>query len=182
LLVPGLRDHVADHWQTLFAKERPGSLTVPPLQRDRLSCAARIEALDQAIRAIRTPIILVAHSAGVLMVAHWARKHDRPITAALLVTPPDIDEPLPAGYPTPGELSAGGWLPVPRQPLPFPSTVCSSSNDPLGKEDRITGLARDWGSRLVDLGEVGHLNPAAGYGPWPMAHQLVEELDRGSGG
>jgi hypothetical protein len=30
-------------------------------------------------------------------------------------------------------------------------------------------MAKDWGSRLVDLGEIGHLNPAAGFGAWPMA-------------
>ena len=37
-------------------------------------------------------------------------------------------------------------------------------------------LARSWGSRLVDLGEVGHLNPASGYGEWPRAEALIAEL------
>jgi uncharacterized protein len=41
------------------------------------------------------------------------------------------------------------------------------------------GLARDWGSRLVDLGEVGHLNPASGFGEWPMAESLIAELEAG---
>ena len=31
LFVPGLRDHVAEHWQTLLAAEIPGSVTVEPL-------------------------------------------------------------------------------------------------------------------------------------------------------
>ncbi len=43
LFVPGLRDHVADHWQTLLAAELPGSRTVAPLEHDKLSCAARVE-------------------------------------------------------------------------------------------------------------------------------------------
>jgi hypothetical protein len=30
LFVPGLRDHVVDHWQTLLAVEIPGSITVEP--------------------------------------------------------------------------------------------------------------------------------------------------------
>jgi uncharacterized protein len=37
-------------------------------------------------------------------------------------------------------------------------------------------LARCWGSRLVELGEVGHLNPASGYGEWPRAEELIREL------
>ena len=73
-------------------------------------------------------------------------------------------------------LQAGGWLPVPRNRLPFPSIVAASRNDPLGRIDRVTELARDWGSRVVDLGEVGHLNPASGFGEWPRAEELIREL------
>ncbi|GAB92045.1 alpha/beta hydrolase, partial [Gordonia rhizosphera] len=52
----------------------------------------------------------------------------------------------------------------------------ASRNDELGRFRRISGMAEGWGSRLVDLGEVGHLNPAVGYGPWPRAEELVDEL------
>ena len=73
LIVPGLREHVPEHWQTLLAAKLPRVHTVPPLEQDKLSCAARVEALDRALRAIDGPVILVAHSAGVMMVAHWAQ-------------------------------------------------------------------------------------------------------------
>jgi predicted alpha/beta hydrolase family esterase len=87
---------------------------------------------------------------------------------------------MPAGYPTIGELQAGGWLPVPRNRLPFRSIVAASRNDPLGRFERVAELARDWGSKLVDLGEVGHLNPASGYGEWPGADSLIGELAEAS--
>lgn len=179
LFVPGLRDHVADHWQTLAAAQTPGAATVVPLDDDKLSCAARVEALDRAIAVLDAPPILVAHSAGVLMVAHWAQRRRRPIKGALLATPPDIERPLPAGYPTPEALEAGGWLPAPRTRLPFPSILAASADDPLCSPAAATELAVGWGSRLVQLGAVGHLNPAAGYGPWPMAHELIAWLDAG---
>lgn len=179
LFVPGLRDHVADHWQTLLAAEIEGAHTVPPLEHDKLSCAARVEAIDQAIAALAAPPVLVAHSAGVLMVAHWAQRHRRPIRGALLATPPDLGRPLPAGYPTPEDLLAGGWLPTPRDRLPFPSILAVSANDPLAAPLSTDELALAWGSRLVQLGEVGHLNPLAGFGPWPKAHELIAELDAG---
>jgi len=83
---------------------------------------------------------------------------------------------MPQGYPTLDELRAGGWLPVPRQSLPFPSIVAASRDDPLSRYERVAELAQAWGSRLVDLGEVGHLNPASGYGEWPRAEEFIREL------
>lgn len=176
LFVPGLRDHVADHWQTHMAAEIPGSITVEPLQHDRLSRAARVAALDEAVNAIPGDVILVAHSAGVLMTAFWGLAPTRPIKAALLVTPADVEEPLPPGYPAFDDLKANGWLPIPRQPLPFPSLVVASRNDPLADFDKVASLARDWGADLHDAGDVGHLNPAAGYGPWPEGLSLLQRL------
>ena len=42
--------------------------------------------------------------------------------------------------------------------------------------ERVLELAKDWGSETVDLGAVGHLNPASGYGEWPMAQALIERV------
>lgn len=176
LLVPGLRDHVAEHWQTLLQAELPGCLGVPPMGREDLDCARRVEAIERAAQAVEGPLLLVAHSGGCIMVAHWARRTTRAVHGALLATPPDFESPMPAGYPTIAQLDAGGWLPVPRARLPFRSLVAISRNDPLGRADRVAALAADWGGETVDLGEVGHLNPASGYGPWPMARALVARL------
>jgi len=82
LIIPGLRDHVDAHWQTLLARElemRGRTVrTVPPMGREDLDCARRVEAIDRALAAIAEPPIVVAHSGGVIMFAHWARTHDRP--------------------------------------------------------------------------------------------------------
>jgi predicted alpha/beta hydrolase family esterase len=176
VIVPGLRDHVADHWQTLLAERLDTVRTVPPLERDKFSLAARIAALDDVLTDIDGPVVLVAHSAGVAITVHWAQRSTRPVQGALLATPPDLEEPLPAGYPTLEDLEQGGWEPVPRRRLPFPSVVAASTNDPMARFRRVAGMAESWGSRLVDLGAVGHLNPAAGYGYWPYAEELLREL------
>ncbi len=49
LIVPGLRDHVADHWQTLLARRLPRVRAVPPMGREDLNCAARVEAIERAV-------------------------------------------------------------------------------------------------------------------------------------
>ena len=120
--------------------------------------------------------------AGVLMLAHWvaqqgAARHRHPIRGALLVTPPDLDASWPSHYPSPEAMQAGGWHPLPRMKMPFPSLVVMSQNDPLASPAAVRALALDWGSELVDAGAVGHLNPASGFGPWHQAEALLGRLD-----
>lgn len=180
LIVPGLRDHVPAHWQTHLEHALSATrkvVSVPPLESDKLSCAARVAAIQRAVASIEGPIVVVAHSGGVVMLVHWAQQFHRPVQAALLAAPPDFSTPLPAGYPTLTDLDANGWLPVPSARLPFPSLVAASTNDPLASLDSVTAMARHWGSELVNVGAVGHLNPASGFGPWKQAEALVHRLD-----
>ncbi|MFT0172625.1 RBBP9/YdeN family alpha/beta hydrolase [Paraburkholderia mimosarum] len=176
VIVPGLRDHVEDHWQTILSRKLPNVRVVPPLEHDELSCATRIAALDQTIASVTGPVVLVSHSAGVMITVHWAQHHQREIKGALLAAPPDFESPLPDGYPTVDTLRQNGWLPTPRTRLPFPSIVAASTNDPLARIEVVTQLAAAWGSRLVDIGAVGHLNPASGFGEWLRGVELVSEL------
>jgi uncharacterized protein len=176
VFVPGLRDHVEEHWQTILQKKIPGARSVPPLENDKLSRAARVEALQAALAGIDGPVILVAHSAGVMITVNWAQKYDRPIHGAVLAAPADVESPMPAGYPTVDVLRDNGWCPIPRERLPFPSILAASTNDPLCAFERAAGFARDWDSRFVDVGAVGHINPAAGFGEWAQAEDLIRQL------
>ncbi|MEU0932995.1 alpha/beta hydrolase [Embleya sp. NPDC005971] len=149
----------------------------PALDHDLLDRAARVAALDDVLAQVRGPVLLAAHSAGVLTTVHWARRYRTGerffVQGALPATPPDFGTPLPPGYPTPDALEQHGWTPVPHTRLPFPRIVAASSDDPLASAERVAESARAWGSRLVELGPVGHLNPAAGFGPWPRAQSLL---------
>jgi predicted alpha/beta hydrolase family esterase len=182
LIVPGLRDHVAGHWQTLLATKLAKTRNVrmvPLLGRKHLSCGERVRLLQFELEAIDGPVILVAHSGGAIMLAHWAQWYRRAdIVGALLATPADLETPMPASYPTVETLRAQGWLPIPRTRLPFPSIVAASSNDPLASLARVEQLAHDWGSACRNLGAVGHLNPATGFGEWAEAEALLAQLDR----
>ena len=181
VLVPGLRGHVEDHWQTRLAAAMPEARMVTPLGRTDAGLRARVTLLDQVVEQVAGPVILVAHSAGVLVTVHWAAQYSPTrVVGALLATPPVLAAELPPEYPSIDELRAHGWLPIPREPLPFPSIVAASSNDPLGNPVRLRSLAAAWGSRVHDLGAVGHLNPASGYGEWPQALELIAELRDGA--
>ena len=176
VFVPGLRDHVPDHWQTLLQARVPGAVCVPRLGKENLALGAWVEALDRTIASAGGSVVLIAHSAGVMMVAHWASTHGARVRGALLAAPPDFESGLPAGYPSKEALSQNGWMPAPRELLPFRSIVVASTNDPLASRAAAEGFARAWGSELVNAGAVGHLNPASGFGEWPQAAELVASL------
>jgi predicted alpha/beta hydrolase family esterase len=177
VIIPGLREHVEDHWQTLLAATLTKVRIVPPLEHDKFSCAARVEAIQKVIGEIDGPIIVVAHSAGVVMFVHWAQKYQRPIKGALLATPPDLDKPLPEGYPNKETLQTNDWFPVPRVPLRFSTIVAASESDHLASFLSVAAMATDWHSKLVNIGDVGHLNPASGYGEWAEARKFINILE-----
>ncbi|WP_213012884.1 RBBP9/YdeN family alpha/beta hydrolase [Paractinoplanes toevensis] len=100
----------------------------------------RVAALRVAISADDEPAILVAHSAGCLVVAVWASEHTGPVRAALLVTPPYAE---PGWTPAPPEIFDGFVGTVPRQPLPFRSILVASQNDPMATFEQFGAYAQD---------------------------------------
>lgn len=113
--------------------------------------------------------MLVAHSAGCITTAVWAADHAGPVRAALLVTPPCVD-----GF-TPDDPSDIPWV-TPRGTLPFRAVLVASRTDPYMSFEQFEQLAEDWGAELVDAGDVGHLDTASGFGPWPQGEQLLRAL------
>ncbi len=50
--------------------------------------------------------------------------------------------------------------------LPVPGVMFVSHNDPLIPFKRARFWAECWGAHLIDLGDAGHINSAAGFGEW----------------
>src|SRR5262245_27431802 len=117
LIVPGLRDHVPEHWQALLTSQLPRVRGVVPMGHDNLDCQIRVEAIEEEATRIDDPIILVAHSGGVIAALHWAQQTKRAVRGALFAAPADFERPMPEGYPAIDALERGGWLPVPRSAL-----------------------------------------------------------------
>ena len=72
-----------------------------------------------------------------------------------------------------------------RMPLPWPSMVIASRNDPYAAYDAVAALAADWGADLVDAGEASGLDAASGHGPWPEGLMrlaaFIKEIGKGAG-
>ena len=173
LNVPGLGNSGSLHWQSRWEENYPWFERVELGLWENPDRQIWVERLDRAIRAAGRPVILVAHSLGCLAVSWWAaisgQGYRDPVAGALLVAPADPER---AGVQ--GCISHFG--PVPKTPLPFPSILVASRNDPHASFERSRHFARTWGSHLIDAGEAGHLNADSGLGNWPLGISLVDRL------
>jgi serine hydrolase len=169
LLLPGLYNSGPDHWQSHWETSEPGFQRLVQDDWNTPALDDWIQRLDQAVAAAGSGVVLAAHSASCILVAAWAARPGRTVRGALLVAPSDSEAPSAPAGPT-------GFAPMPRGRLPFPSIVVASSNDPYVTLDRATELARWWGSRLVSVGALGHINSASRLGGWPRGRALLEEL------
>jgi uncharacterized protein len=173
LTVPGLGGSGPSHWQTLWEGSRPNAVRADLGLWDHPHRNAWVTKLDAAIRTARAPVVLVAHSLGCLAVAWWAelagQPYGWPVAGALLVAPPDVD-----AASAPAEIAS--FAPAPTRPLPFPSLLVGSSDDPWCSPERIRSLAASWGSTFVDAGAQGHLNAASGHGWWPEGQELLARV------
>jgi uncharacterized protein len=171
LIVPGLNGSGAGHWQTRWESLDPRILRVVQRDWDHPDCAEWRGSLESAIGAAPGPVVLVAHSLGCALVAHLAsRPSAQRIAAALLVAPADVDSP----ERTPPETRS--FAPMPTTPLPFPSTVVASEDDPYVTLARARIFAASWGATFVDAGRKGHLNADSGLGDWPEGRRQLEAL------
>lgn len=170
IVVPGLGGSGLGHWQSHWLQDRDGAVRVE--QRDWLHPARDewVAALDETVRQAGGSVVLVAHSLGCHTVAHWAEHHDAQIRGALLVAPPDIEYSVPRGAPI------ADFGPSVSSPLPFPAALVASSTDPWAGIGWSRRLAQRWGARFVDVGDAGHINPDAGFGPWPQGERLLDDL------
>lgn len=173
LLLPGIGDSGPAHWQSLWQAAHPAMRRVVQRDWDHPQCDDWCRTLDAAVddtlRRAGMPPLLVAHSLGCLLVAHWAARSRQPVRAAMLVAVPD-----PAGPAFPSQ--ATGFAPLPMQRLSFPSLIVASSDDPYGSLDHARRCAQAWGSRLVEAGAAGHINASSGLGDWPQGLAWCAEL------
>ncbi|GGX76174.1 alpha/beta hydrolase [Streptomyces anandii] len=75
VIVPGLRDHVTDHWQTVLAGRlteagRVVRTVPPPAAGERLRLDAQVAGPAATLAPLDGPVLLVAHSAGVITTVH----------------------------------------------------------------------------------------------------------------
>ncbi|MYZ48080.1 RBBP9/YdeN family alpha/beta hydrolase [Propylenella binzhouense] len=160
LIVPGLGGSGPDHWQSRWERNLSTARRVEQTDWERPDPVEWPAALIAQAKSAERPVVIVAHSLGVLVCVNAARHLRGVVRGAFLVAPPD---PAGAAFPE----AASGFATVSTDPLPFPSFVIASRTDPYCLYETAGDMANAWGSLLLDAGDAGHINTVSGHGPWP---------------
>lgn len=166
LIVPGHGGAEEGHWQRRVEAKLTTANIMPHDDWNYGSLARAIAAMQTAINASDLPVVFLAHSVGCHLVTHavpalLAAGAGPKLRGGYLVVPPSPVSVLQMGGIDP-------LLAVPlRDPLPFPSLLIASSNDPHASLEQSADMALAWGSQMVEAGEAGHINRQSGHGPWP---------------
>ena len=178
LLLPGWHYAAPGHWLNLWQAAHGYQLVAQhdwqrPLRGDWMMQLE--EAVLQSTPAPTPVVTLVANGLGCLLVAAWAAHscHSHRVKAALLVAPLDAErEALRARL--------ASWSPIPWQPLPFPSRLLGSHDDPDCSFTRAQAMADAWGAEFLDCAAPGRPDAGSGAHAWPQGHaQLVQLLGSG---
>mgnify|MGYP003647426056 CR=1 FL=1 len=171
LIVPGLGDSGKEHWQNYWLNKFENSKKVIQKDWDNPILEDWLHGLSSSIDSIEGPIIIVAHSLAVSLVAHWSKKNTtNKIAGALLVAPADVDSPLH----TPEETR--NFSPIPLSKLGYPTILVTSANDPYISIEKAVFLAHQWGSTFINVGLKGHLNSESQLQYWEEGQDLLNSL------
>jgi len=163
LIVPGLGNASPLHWQSRWLEKMSTARRVEQSNWDHPVCSAWTSRLNAEIDTAEKPVILVAHSVGVLTVAHAAKDWaSGKVAGAFLVGPSDWERPeMEQKFP------GHGFAPLPLEKLGCPAVMLASINDPTCSLDTAERWAKAWSVRFAVAGEVGHFDESDGFGPWP---------------
>lgn len=169
-MVPGLTGSGPGHWQSLWQERHPAYARVEQRDWDRPEPGEWIAALDAAIASAPAPALVIGHSLGCITIVHRvAQRGPEGIAAAMLVAPCDVEAPS-----APAETRS--FAPIPLDRLPFPTLVVCGEDDPLLSLERGRAMAAAWGGEFLSIAGAGHINTAAGFGPWPEGHALLDRV------
>src|ERR1700736_4562500 len=130
LVIPGLGGSEPDHWQSRWNAKLPTARRVDQADWEKPGLAAWRDRIVEEVAREARPVILVAHSLGVLAAVHAAPflakgESSGKVKGGFLVAPPSVE--VLAGL----DALDPAFLTLPGEPLPFPSLVIASRNDPF---------------------------------------------------
>lgn len=179
MIVPGIWNSDAEHWQSAWQRERgDDAVRIAPASWGEPEPGDWRDAISRAVASCAEPPVLVAHSLGVLAAADWLAANaagPTTVAGAFLVAPPDPDAPgfpaAAAGFSAPRRARTADG--APRTPV----RMVVSDDDPYCTVDRALVFADAMDATVLRIGALGHVNVASGVGDWPAGRELLRAFE-----
>jgi len=169
VFIAGIHNSGPEHWQAMWRGRTADGVWVEHSSWDNPVRDVWVKELNDSVKAIEGPKVLIAHSLGCTVVTEWASKcPDNTIAGAFLVAMPDVHGP---NFPA----AAIGFDSPRCARLALPTVVVASEDDPYSSLEHSAAVAERLGARLVNVGRKGHINADSGIGDWPEGWSIFSE-------
>jgi predicted alpha/beta hydrolase family esterase len=164
IIVPGLGNSGALHWQTQWQQRLPNAERIELPQWQQPDLRSWVDAIIDAANR-HDDSYIIAHSFGCLAtVVALSQLHQR-VRGILLVAPADPDKFKLADV-------------LPQSALPVAGVMVGSLSDPWLTWGKAQVWAQRWELPIFCAGDAGHINIESGHGAWPEGWQLLEKLQQ----
>ncbi|MDH1801124.1 RBBP9/YdeN family alpha/beta hydrolase [Acinetobacter johnsonii] len=174
VIVPGVGGSEHDHWQSWLQRQLKSCSRVQQQDWNKPVLHAWVEQFVKTVQAIQEPIQIVAHSFGCLTTVAALAQHpelNQKIKNLVLVAPANPARFGDAGFARESQNDYQQYFH--QLKLQVPTQMIISENDPwLNFQDALQ-LAKAWKIRPKNLGQVGHINVASGFGPFPEIYDFL---------
>ena len=174
LIVPGVGGSEYEHWQSWLQR---GLMQCSRVEQKDWNHPVLVEWVAEFIRTIsniQDDIEVVAHSFGCLTSVAALNQHPeliKKIKKLILVAPANPARFGENGFARDSQSDYGAYFH--QLSLNVPTVMLISENDPWLNFNDAKALAKSWKIKPVNLGQVGHVNVASGFGPFPEIKQYL---------
>lgn len=180
VIVPGVGGSDDDHWQSWLQRQLMSCSRVQQKNWQHPVLADWIENFVYTLNKITTPIQIVAHSFGCLTSVAALTQHPElksKIQKMILVAPANPARFCETGFATNSVENYAQYFHQLRIDVPVDMII--SENDPWLSFSDAQALAKAWKVKARNLGQVGHINVASGFGFFPeiFDHLLETSLN-----
>ena len=174
IIVPGVGGSEYDHWQSWLQRQLMSCTRVEQKNWHKPVLTDWIQQFVKTVANIHAPLQIVAHSFGCLTTIAALAQHPaiaRRVKNLVLVAPANPNRFGEQGFARDSQYDYVDYFK--RIEIAVPTTLLISENDPWLQFEDAKAWAKTWKIQPINLGAVGHINVASGFGPFPAIHDFL---------
>lgn len=169
IIVPGVGGSEENHWQSWLQRQLISCSRVEQQHWNLPILQTWVEAFIQTAQHIEDDLQIVAHSFGCLTTIAALAEYPQiasKVKNLVLVAPANPARFNALGFSGEQQENYSGYFQ--QLSIQVPCHLIISENDPWLNISDAQMLAQAWKLKPINLGAVGHINVASGFGPFPV--------------